>query len=75
MARPYPKRERIHLPDKEVQDWDWLAIKDKDGNVLAHTDATHKDDWIRLIYEGVEFVSAPNGEIFCTFKSLEAKYT
>lgn len=72
--RIFPKREHLHLPDRKEGSWDWLSIYGKDNKVMAHSDGYHPEDVIRLEYDGLEYVATPDGEIFITLKSIEAKF-
>ncbi len=75
------KRESLKFPNEEiegcpVEEWTYLSVYDKRGNLLVRSSANHFENEIRLEFEGVIFVSPPNkdGEILLDYNSLIQKF-
>lgn len=73
MPKFNPKREHLDLPGKSEGTWDYLTIYDKDNKPLVHSEAHHPESVIRVLYDGVEYVSLPGGEILLTWESLKKR--
>lgn len=72
----YPLRERLTLPiNGKDEVWDYLTLYDASNNIVLRSEHSHSEGEIRLLWEGLMFVSPGNSkEIFVTFDSIMKKF-